>query len=98
MFKWIKVGPPIVSQATMLKLARAVGFLPLLLYGVWASTLTFPVPIHMVIGRPIELPKIDNPSQEQLEQYLGQFIQALVRIFEDYKVQAGHASLQLQVL
>lgn len=98
MLKWIKLGRPFLSDAAMLKLARRIGFLPLLLYGVWGSTLTFPVPVQVVIGKPIELPKLDDPSQEQINHYLQQFIEGLAAVFSDYKGRLGHEHVQLHVL
>ena len=98
MFKWLRLGPPLIPKAAMLKIARRMGFLPLLLYGVWGSTLTFPVPVHVVIGQPIDLPRVDDPSQEQIEAYLQRFIQAMSRLFDKHKGNLGHGHLQLEVM
>ena len=98
MYKWVRLGPPIIPEAIVLKVARRIGFLPLLLYGVYGSTLSYPSKVHMVIGKPIVLPKLDDPNQEQLEHHLQQFIQALSQLFDTYKRTTGHADEQLQIL
>ena len=97
MYKWIRPGPPIVPIAFLRKIARSIGFLPLLLYGVWGTTLTFPVPVHVVIGKPIELPQIADPSPAQIDMHLQQFIQSMSSIFEEYKHKTGHVQKQLEI-
>ena len=98
MYTWAKLGPPIIPDALCTRIARAIGFLPVCIYGVWGSLLTHKVPVHMVIGKPIELPKVDDPSQEQLDMYLQQFIDAMIKLFEEHKTRTGHADLKLDVL
>ena len=82
----------------MHQLARTLGFLPLLLYGWCGTTLTHPVPVHTVIGRPIEVPKAEDPSQADIDKYLNQFILAIERLFETYKHQAGYSNVTLRIL
>ncbi|XP_041379717.1 2-acylglycerol O-acyltransferase 2-like [Gigantopelta aegis] len=38
-----------------------------------------------VVGRPIEVAKVENPSQEQIDKLHGQYMDALVRLFESNK-------------
>lgn len=52
-YGWMKLGPPAVPQELAERLARAIGFLPLFMYGVWGTPLPRKVPptlIHLVIG------------------------------------------------
>ena len=98
MFGWKKLGPPIVPDAVLAKMARAIGFMPLMMYGLWGTSLTFPVPVHMVIAKAIELPKVEDPTQEQIEMYLQRFIDSIRRIFDAYKERTGHASTELLIL
>ena len=54
--------------------------------------------MHMVIGRAIEVPQRDAPSKEEVQRYLGAFIEALQALFERHKAAAGYPDLTLQVL
>lgn len=51
-------------------------------YGLW---IPFSTPIHVVTGRPIECPKIDNPTNEEIQKYLNLYIEGLQQIWEENK-------------
>lgn len=55
------------------------------------------VPMHVVIGRPIQVPTEADPSQETVQRYLQQYIAAIEGLFERYKAAAGHADATLTV-
>ncbi|XP_032681288.1 2-acylglycerol O-acyltransferase 1-like isoform X2 [Odontomachus brunneus] len=42
-------------------------------------------PITVVVGGPIELPKIAEPTAEQINEYHEKFIQQLIKLFETHK-------------
>jgi 2-acylglycerol O-acyltransferase 2 len=52
----------------------------------------------MVVGSPIELPKEEEPSKEQVQQYLDCFITEMKALFEKHKASAGYPELQLRVI
>lgn len=54
--------------------------------------------IHMVIGKPIELPKLEQPSKEEVQRYLDMYITALQSLFERHKQAAGCPDLTMQVI
>ena len=43
------------------------------------------VDMKIVIGAPIVLPKIDNPSKDVVKQWHDRYVAALVKLFEDHK-------------
>ena len=43
------------------------------------------VDMKIVIGAPIVLPKIDNPSKDVVKQWHDKYVAALVKLFEDHK-------------
>lgn len=49
--------------------------------------LPFRTPLNIVIGKPIELPKIANPSREEVERYHKLYVQGLQEIYDTYKDQ-----------
>jgi hypothetical protein len=42
-------------------------------------------PITTVVGTPIEVTKLENPTNEQVEELHDKFVQALVALFDEYK-------------
>jgi hypothetical protein len=51
-----------------------------------------------VLGKPIQVAKIENPTQEDIDKAHQQYVDELVRIFNKYKKQYGYGDQQLQVL
>ncbi|XP_012062634.1 PREDICTED: diacylglycerol O-acyltransferase 2 [Atta cephalotes] len=43
------------------------------------------LPVTVVVGSPIELPKIDEPTTEQINEYHEKFMKSLVELFETQK-------------
>ncbi len=54
--------------------------------------------MHLVVGKPIQVPHRADPSPEEVRQYLDQYIAALQGIFERHKAAAGHASATLTII
>lgn len=59
--------------------------------------LALQVPMTIVVGKPIEVPKVDNPSDEEVEKYLQQFIAAIQGIWDRHKEETGYAATELVV-
>eukprot|EP00884_Botryococcus_braunii_P007200 jgi/Botrbrau1/16481/Bobra.0142s0075.1 len=97
-FSWVKPGPPVLPAPLVERIARTIGFLPLLIWGVWGTPLPHPVPMSMAIGAPIEVPKLDNPSPEDVALYLGQYVGHLERLYKEFKDVAGYSDVPLRVL
>ena len=53
--------------------------------------------MHIVVGKPIEVPRRADPSNEEVQQYLQQYIAAIEGIFERHKAAAGHPNATLTV-
>lgn len=51
-----------------------------------------------MIGKPIELPKMEQPSSEEVERYLLTFRTDLAALFERHKAAAGYPDLQLLII
>lgn len=50
------------------------------------------------VGEPIPVPKIDNPTNEQLAEYQGKLLSAYETIFNAYKQEAGFGDMTLRIL
>lgn len=75
----------------LLKLGRKAGFIPLIFFGMMGLPLAPPksTPITLVVGAPIPCPKIENPTQADLEEYQNKLIKATEDIFQKYKARCG---------
>lgn len=55
------------------------------------------VPITVVLGRPIELPRDPQPSPELVQQYLQQFIDQMTVLVETHSAAAGYPDMPFTV-
>lgn len=80
-----------IPAATWSRIARRVGFLPMLVWGPWR------IPLIIVVGKPIPVVRVADPSAEQVQQLLGAFISEMGALFERNKAAAGYPATQLIV-
>ncbi|XP_019172043.1 PREDICTED: diacylglycerol O-acyltransferase 2-like [Ipomoea nil] len=86
------------SSKLYLKFSRAVKFTPILFWGYMGSFVPFQRPIHVVVGKPIEVGKNSQPTEEQLAALHSRFIEALLELFEKHKKRLGYVDLQLKIM
>eukprot|EP01087_Luapelamoeba_hula_P000439 TRINITY_DN10329_c0_g1_i1.p1 TRINITY_DN10329_c0_g1~~TRINITY_DN10329_c0_g1_i1.p1 ORF type:complete len:392 (-),score=47.70 TRINITY_DN10329_c0_g1_i1:67-1164(-) len=69
----------------------------LLFVGRWYLPIPYQHPIRMVIGTPIEVVRVDNPSKEQIDKLHAQFVAALQELFDEFKGEFGWQDKQLEI-
>ncbi len=74
---------PIIS-----KVSGLMGFTPLLFFGRWGIPFGIPRPqkIHVVVGKPIDVPLRYSVTEEDINYYHGLFLTEMQSLFEQHKV------------
>lgn len=84
------------------KISRSIGFLPLFFTGRYCIPLGIPKPvkIHIVIGKPIEVPRLgQNIEREDVKKYHDKFLQEMKNLFERHKhSEEGYGSRSLKIM
>ncbi|BBN04408.1 diacylglycerol O-acyltransferase 2, plant [Marchantia polymorpha subsp. ruderalis] len=78
-------------------LSRAIGFTPLIFWGMYGTPIPYPNRMYLVVGKPIDVEKNSNPSHEQISEVLKKFVAAMEDLFEKHKLAAGYKDTTLTV-
>ncbi|EFJ26687.1 hypothetical protein SELMODRAFT_96204 [Selaginella moellendorffii] len=91
-YKWWKPKGELYA-----KLSRAIGFTPLVFWGMYGSPVPCQQEMYVAVGNPIEVTKTSQPSREEVANVLEKFIVALQELFEKHKAAAGYKDTMLHV-
>ncbi|XP_058678920.1 2-acylglycerol O-acyltransferase 3 [Ammospiza caudacuta] len=86
--------PPLAERSLLRRLQRGLkrilGFAPCLFWGRGGlPVLPFRVPLTVVVGTPLEVPRVPRPSPELVAHYHELYVQRLQELFERHKVACG---------
>ena len=83
----------------LVNIGRKVGFMPLFFFGVWCLPFAPPYPVDytVVVGSPITIPKIADPSNGEVQKYHTLYIEKLTELFESRKVEYDMGDVTLRI-
>ena len=65
---------------------------------VFGLPIPYPARVIEVVGRPIHVQCVENPTQEQIDTVHAQFLEELVRMFDAHKHRVGWEDRTLQIM
>ena len=54
-------------------------------------------PITVVVGKPLFVEKVENPSKEQIENLHENYVQELTKLYEEYNPKYGDTNVKLVI-
>nr|ANN46863.1 diacylglycerol O acyltransferase 2A [Cuphea avigera var. pulcherrima] len=81
-----------------MKIARTIKFSPIFFWGLFRSPVPFQHPIHIVVGKPIQVKRTSNPTAEEVDELHKKFVDAIEDLFERHKEEVGYKDLKLRIL
>ena len=82
-----------------MKCLRWVGYLfPLIPYGRWYAPIPNATPITVVIGDPLEIEQVSDPSDELVAEVHTRYYNLVKDLFENTKAAAGFPDMQLRLV
>jgi 2-acylglycerol O-acyltransferase 2 len=81
-------GKGLIPRSVIERIARMIGFAPMIAWGVYGTPMPRRVPLTIVVGRPIEIVGLEESgmiSEKMIDEYLEKFIAELQRVFDTYK-------------
>eukprot|EP00123_Amoebidium_parasiticum_P011910 comp20984_c0_seq1/m.28110 comp20984_c0_seq1/g.28110 ORF comp20984_c0_seq1/g.28110 comp20984_c0_seq1/m.28110 type:complete len:354 (-) comp20984_c0_seq1:196-1257(-) len=69
-----------------------------LFWGRWGLPMPYRIPLYLCIGDPIDTPKIEDPSEEIVNEYHRRYVEGLQRVFDQYKGVVGCTDRKLEIL
>ncbi|CAE8623074.1 unnamed protein product [Polarella glacialis] len=81
-------------------LVKKLGFVLPIFWGRWWCPMLprGDVELHTVFGEVLQLPRIEEPTAEQVAEWHGKYMAAVDRVFETHKSQFGYGDRKLEIL
>lgn len=83
----------------LVNIGRKIGFLPMIFFGIGGLPFTQakPCPLTVVVGKPIDVPKTENPSDEEINKYHNMLLLAMEELYEKHKLANGMNDIRLVI-
>jgi len=94
-FDYLPIKNKLIQQ-----MGRQFGFLPILFFGQFGTLFGPGKPCDLVnvVGKPIPVPKKNDPTEAELRAISKQYIESTREIFEKYKSEYGMGDYELRII
>ncbi|XP_039123033.1 diacylglycerol O-acyltransferase 2D-like [Dioscorea cayenensis subsp. rotundata] len=79
-------------------IARTLRFAPLVFWGAFGSPIPYRTPIHIVVGKPIQVRRNPKPTKVEVAEVHACFLSAIEKLFLKYRDVTGCKDLELKIL
>lgn len=86
-----------VSKNLYSTVTKQLAYVPLIAWGRLGLPIPRATPLMIVVGKPIEVQKIEHPSNEVVQEYLDKFIEEMSRVFYKHRKAAGYSKMKLEI-
>jgi len=94
----LRIWPPFLPLWMYDRVVRSLLFCPMVIYGHWGTPIPRKVSQLLVIGKPLVVPKLSNPTHQEVQHHLDAFIEAMRRIYQRHQAVAGYPDSKLIVM
>lgn len=83
-------------------LQNVMGFAPVMFFGRGVFQYNFGIiphrkPMTLVVGAPIKVDKVAEPSREQINELHAKYVESLVKLYEEYNPIYGDENVVLEI-
>eukprot|EP00897_Mesotaenium_endlicherianum_P010668 jgi/Mesen1/962/ME000012S00511 len=79
-------------------MSRRIRFAPMVYWGMFGCPIPLPVPMTIVVGKPIEVTQVQTPSEDEVTAVQNTFLSSLTSMYDRYKEELGAKDIELIIL
>eukprot|EP00981_Chlorochromonas_danica_P008565 scaffold2224_cov175-Ochromonas_danica.AAC.7 len=84
-----------IKKSFLRWISRKLGFGAILFWGRFFLPIPYRIPIVGLLGKPIDVPKKEHPTEEEIEFYHNLLLQKMAELFDKYKAKYGWENKEL---
>jgi len=92
-----RLGPPIVPRFVADWIGRTFSFAPIIFWGKFCTPIPYATALNTVVGKMIEVEQNPDPSNEEVQAKLDEFIDAMRSLYDSHKARFGYADVRLVI-
>jgi len=87
-----------IGGGVLARVSRSLRASFVLFYGRFFLPIPYAHPITMLVGKPIKVAKVEQPTKEQIDAVHATFVAELEALFERHKTDFGWSSKKLEIV
>lgn len=90
----------LIKNEFLVAIGRKFGFAPAIFTGLWGVPFaqSKPCPVVVVVGEPIPVPRIENPTPADIDKYHSQLLEQMQLLYDRHKASNGMADVPLKII